>query len=100
MPFVSFFHQICNAPFKYNFIFLFLQALMGVFLRINSPAFVDDLPVNDTEWELRNYDQGYIDELYEQLSSNCFIAAGLYVGTLTVSAIMWKVNQRANYNMS
>lgn len=73
---------------------------MGVFLRVNSPAFVEDLPINETKWEEENFSGAYIDEIYAQLSTNCFIAAGMYVGTLVISVIMWKVNQRANYNMS
>ena len=73
---------------------------MGVFLRVNSPAFVEDLPINETKWE-KEFDlrPDYIDGLYAQLSTNCFIAAGMYVGTLIISVIMWKINQRANYNM-
>lgn len=73
---------------------------MGIFLRVNSPAFVEDLPIDEKKWEEANHSAEYIDGLYAQLSTNCFIASGMYVGTLVISVVMWKVNQRANYNMS
>ena len=73
---------------------------MGIFLRVNSPAFVEDLPINEEEWEKEHLSSEYIDGLYAQMSTNCFIASAMYVGTLVVSVVMWKVNQRASYNMS
>lgn len=74
--------------------------LMGIFLRIKAPAFVEDLPIVEEDWEHEGLSAEYIDRLFEQLSTNCFIASGMYVATLVLSVVMWKVNQRASYNMS
>ena len=43
-----------------------MLALMGVFLRVRSPAFVEDLPIDEEEWMKRNYDPEYIVEIYNQ----------------------------------
>lgn len=47
--------------------------------------------------ELKN---AYLDDLYNQASTNCFIAAAIYVGTFTLSLILWKINMRSNYSTS
>lgn len=73
--------------------------LMGVFFKVRSPAFVEDLPIDEAEWEHQDYSQEYITNIYDQVSNNCFIAAGLYVGTLVLSAVMWKVNMKKNYQV-
>lgn len=79
-----------------------MLALMGVFMRLGSPAFIEDLPINETAWAATKpkHSMEYVDGIYEQVSNNCFIASGMYAVTLIISAIMWKVNQRNNYNMS
>ena len=76
-----------------------MLALMGIFLRIRSPAFVEDLPIDEVKWAADNYSPEYITNVYNQVSTNCFIAAGMYVGTLVISAVMWKVNMKQNYQV-
>lgn len=70
---------------------------MGVFLRIHSPAFMEDLPVDESAWEQDGFSESYIHGIYDQASTNCFIAAGLYVGVFVLSFIMWRINSRNNY---
>ena len=73
---------------------------MGVFLRIHSPAFAEDLAIDETEWAAQNWDMGYVYGIYNQASTNCFIAAGLYVVLFAFSFIQHKINARNNYVMS
>ena len=73
---------------------------MGVFLRVNSPAFAEDLPIDDVEWQKEGFSMDYIDKLFNQASSNCFIAAALYIVVFGFSFIQHRINLRANYVMS
>ncbi len=80
----------------------FFQGLLGVFFRLKSPALTDDLPIKEEELEGKSIDQiyNYFDGLYDQASTNCFIAAGIYIGVFAFSFIQHKINVRANYVMS
>ena len=73
-----------------------------MFFRIKSPALTDDLPIKEDELigktEAEVYT--YFDSLYNQASTNCFIAAGIYVGVFAFSFIQHRINIRANYVMS
>jgi ribonuclease kappa len=69
--------------------------LLGVFLKIYSPAFVEDLSIDENEWQEKGED--YIKEVYTQASLNCFIAAALYVGVFVFSLIQHRLNLRATY---
>ena len=73
---------------------------MGVFFRIKAPAFAEDIPIDNVEWQNQGFDMSYIDGLYNQVSTNCFIAAGIYVGVFVFSFVQHKLNVRANYVMS
>jgi len=74
--------------------------LVGVCLRIHSPAFAEDLAINETEWKNRDYAMDYVYQMYDQASYNCFIAAALYGGLFVFSFVQHKINARANYTMS
>ncbi|ELU15414.1 hypothetical protein CAPTEDRAFT_224567 [Capitella teleta] len=77
-----------------------MLGLLGVFFRIQSPALAEDIPINKDEWAQTQYQYSYIVEKYNQNSTNCFVAAGAYVGVFAISFIMWRVNKRADYTMS
>ena len=77
-----------------------LQGLLGIFYRIRSPALVEDLPYSESKWQEEGYKYSYWEGLYEQVSNNCFIAAGLYAVTLVISFVLWRINERSNYAMS
>lgn len=77
-----------------------MLGLLGIFFRIRSPALVEDLPFNEDKWAETGYEYSYVEGLYEQVSNNCFIAAGLYAGTMVLSFVLWRINERSNYAMS
>jgi len=74
--------------------------LMGIFLRVHSPAFAEDVGIDDDTWLADNYQIEYVWGLYDQASYNCFIAAALYGGLFVFSFVQHKINARANYTMS
>lgn len=76
-----------------------MLGLLGVFFRIRSPALVEDLPIDEAKWNDLGHDYSYIEGLYNQASTNCFIAAGLYGGTFILSLVMWTINKRSDYTM-
>ncbi|XP_070566320.1 ribonuclease kappa-B-like [Ptychodera flava] len=63
--------------------------VMGICLRFNALAFIEDLTLPPPE----NYNPETLHEVYVQASTNCFIAAGIYVLFLLLS--VW---QRREYN--
>lgn len=73
---------------------------MGVFYQIKSPALFEDIPLNVTEWEEKNFDKDYIYEKYETVALNCFIASGIYVVLFFFSCCQQRMNARASYEMS
>ena len=84
---------ICDVVF-------FLQALMGVFFQIHSPALFEDIPFKEEDWQKNNYSLTYLHEQYEVSALNCFIAAGLYVLCFIFSFFQFRMNTRQNYEMS
>lgn len=76
---------------------------MGIFLMVKSPAFAEDLPFTD-QLIIDNQKNGtlssYLDDVYSQASTNCFIAGAMYVGVFAFAFIQHRLNLRANYVMS
>ncbi|CDS43222.1 ribonuclease kappa [Echinococcus multilocularis] len=64
-----------------------MLVLMGVFTRVNAVAFVDDIPIDMKEWESTKFAPSYIDEKFAMVSTNCFIAAGLYLLVLVFASL-------------
>ncbi|KAL5109264.1 Ribonuclease kappa [Taenia crassiceps] len=75
-----------------------MLVLMGVFTRVNAVAFVDDIPINMKEWEDAKFAPSYIDEKFAMVSTNCFIAAGLYLLVLVFASIQFHLNIRYGYS--
>ena len=73
---------------------------MGLFLKIGSPAFIEDLPINETAWEHEHNSMDYINKLYDQAAYNTWIAAGIYVLVLIFSFTQHRLNIRANYGIA
>lgn len=71
---------------------------MGVFTRVNAVAFVEDIPISMVEWEKANFAPAYIDEKFAMVSTNCFIAAGLYLIVLIFAAVQFHLNARHKYS--
>jgi len=72
-------------------------AFMGIFLRVHALPFVDDLPIDDAEWEARGWSIDYVNKIYDQASNNCFVACGIYVAITVFSFIQYRLNARSNY---
>ncbi|CAD5122138.1 DgyrCDS10586 [Dimorphilus gyrociliatus] len=74
-----------------------MLTLMGIFFQVQSPALVEDLPINEDLFDNAKSDgerAKHLDGLYQQASYNCFISAGMYLGVLVFSFIMFKLNER------
>ncbi|CAH8458001.1 unnamed protein product [Schistosoma bovis] len=76
---------------------ILMLLLMGVFARVNSVAFSEDIPLNETAWAASGYAPLHVEEAYVMVSNNCFIAAGIYVVLLIFSGVQYYFNKRANY---
>ncbi|XP_018496755.1 ribonuclease kappa [Galendromus occidentalis] len=66
--------------------------LLGIFLRMNSVAFAEDLEIHA---KTRSEYLIEINRKYRAASLNCWIAAGLYGVTLIVSFHQYCLNQKA-----
>ena len=66
---------------------LFQLALMGVFFFVESPALIEDLPMEEHEYLKDAYKNGgqEITGAYRQQAVNCWICAGLYALLLVFS---------------
>ena len=73
---------------QYNTMVAIWQELFGIFYQIRSPALMDDLLYSESKWQEGGYKYSYWEGLYEQVSNNCFIAAGLYAVTLVISFVL------------
>ncbi|XP_055346970.1 ribonuclease kappa-like [Paramacrobiotus metropolitanus] len=75
---------------------IFQLVLMGVFFFVRSPALVEDLPLNETQYvHFQISGQGVkIDEAYKQQAYNCWVAAVLYAGLMIFSAQQLFMNLR------
>jgi len=80
--------------------FVLLQALMGMFFKLKSPALFEDIPMKEEDWHHHNYTIEFVHEKYEEVAMNCFIAAGIYVLFFIFSFIQHRMNSRSNYEMS
>jgi len=79
---------------------LSFQGLLGVFFRVHAVALFEDLPFDEHKWAEEGFSYSYIEGLYTQTSTNCFIATGIYGALFVFSIIMWRVNKHVDYNMS
>lgn len=77
-----------------------MLGLLGVFFRIRAVGLFEDLPFDEETWKDQGFKYDYIEKLYTDTSTNCFIATGIYGGLFIFSLIMWNVNKRVDYNMS
>ena len=68
--------------------------LLGVFARIQSLALSEDLPIQQKGVELKQED---IDKMYFQMSTNCFIASGLYAVVLIFSGHQYWSNSKSTH---
>ncbi|XP_004857409.2 ribonuclease kappa [Heterocephalus glaber] len=68
--------------------------MLGIFFNVHSAVLIEDVPF--TEKDFTNGPQN-IYKLYEQVSYNCFIAAGLYLLLGGFSFCQARLNKRKEY---
>ncbi|XP_004604965.1 ribonuclease kappa [Sorex araneus] len=68
--------------------------MLGIFFNVHSAVLIEDVP--STEKDFENGPQS-IYNLYEQVSYNCFIAAGLYFLLGGFSFCQIRLNKRKEY---
>uniref|UniRef100_A0A7M5X4M1 Uncharacterized protein n=1 Tax=Clytia hemisphaerica TaxID=252671 RepID=A0A7M5X4M1_9CNID len=61
--------KLSNCCFVLSIWGMIMLAIMGILFRVQSVALIEDIPKGGTE-----------EEGFQTASTNCFIAAGLYVG--------------------
>ncbi|NXF70454.1 RNK Ribonuclease, partial [Ciccaba nigrolineata] len=73
---------------------LIFQVLLGIFFNVHSAVLIEDVPF--TEDDFKDGPER-IYRLYEQVSYNCFIAAGLYALLGGFSLCQGRLNKRKEY---
>ncbi|NWX94777.1 RNK Ribonuclease, partial [Nothoprocta ornata] len=68
--------------------------LLGIFFNVHSAVLIEDVPFTDEDFK---DGPERIYRLYEQVSYNCFIAAGLYVLLGGFSFCQVRLNKRKEY---
>uniref|UniRef100_A0A5F9CQU1 Ribonuclease K n=1 Tax=Oryctolagus cuniculus TaxID=9986 RepID=A0A5F9CQU1_RABIT len=68
--------------------------MLGIFFNVHSAVLIEDVPFTEKDFE--NGPQN-IYKLYEQVSYNCFIAAGLYLLLGGFSFCQVRLNKRKEY---
>ncbi|XP_012868881.1 PREDICTED: ribonuclease kappa [Dipodomys ordii] len=68
--------------------------MLGIFFNVHSAVLIEDVPFTEKDFE--NGPQS-IYHLYEQVSYNCFIAAGLYLLLGGFSLCQVRLNKRKEY---
>ncbi|XP_047487677.1 ribonuclease kappa-like [Penaeus chinensis] len=69
--------------------------LMAIFFYVRSPAFIEDLKIEDADHHDAQKFLEAIDTSYSTIAVNCAISAGLYVVTLAVSGWQMWVNKNS-----
>ena len=70
--------------------------MLGIFFNVHSAVLIEDVPFTEKDFE--NGPQN-IYNLYEQVSYNCFIAAGLYLLLGGFSFCQVRLNKRKEYTV-
>ncbi|XP_062993576.1 ribonuclease kappa [Elgaria multicarinata webbii] len=71
-----------------------MLVLLGIFFNVHSAVLIEDVPTTDEDFQ-GGPDKIYA--LYNQVSYNCFIAAGLYVLLGFFSFCQVRLNKRKEY---
>ncbi|XP_069502681.1 ribonuclease kappa-like [Ambystoma mexicanum] len=72
---------------------LVMLILLGIFFNMHSAVLIEDVPFTEKDFEDERPPE-IIYHLYEQVSYNCFIAAGLYVVLGTFSFCQFRLIKR------
>ncbi|KAB7497987.1 Ribonuclease kappa [Armadillidium nasatum] len=69
--------------------------LMGVFFKIRSPALIEDLHIPEEAHHNQTTYLEAMNDSYDLIGTNCFIAAALYAGTLVVCSWQFWLNLKS-----
>ncbi|XP_020822324.1 ribonuclease kappa [Phascolarctos cinereus] len=72
-----------------------MLVLLGIFFNVHSAVLIEDVPLTESDFTESGPQKIY--ELYEQVSYNCFIAAGLYLLLGGFSFCQVRLNKRKEY---
>ncbi|XP_068919281.1 ribonuclease kappa [Petaurus breviceps papuanus] len=72
-----------------------MLVLLGIFFNVHSAVLIEDVPFTESDFTESGPQKIY--ELYEQVSYNCFIAAGLYLLLGGFSFCQVRLNKRKEY---
>ena len=64
---------------------------------MKSPNLIEDISINETEWEHHDNPFDYLAKKYDQTAYNCWIAAAFYVITLILSSVTCWLNSKEVY---
>lgn len=72
---------------------------MGAAFYMKSPNLIEDIGINETEWESKTGDAvwTYLEDKYVQTAYNCWIASAFYVITLIFSSVTCYLNSKQVY---
>ncbi|XP_030043601.1 ribonuclease kappa [Microcaecilia unicolor] len=73
-----------------------MLVLLGIFFNVHSAVLIEDVPLTPADFE-DDHPPEKIYRLYEQVSYNCFIAAGIYVVLGGFSFCQVRLNKRKEY---
>ncbi|XP_041034643.1 ribonuclease kappa-A [Cetorhinus maximus] len=73
-----------------------MLALLGIFFNIHSAVLIEDVPFTEADFKDTKPPER-IHRLYEQVSYNCFIAAGIYIVLGGFSFCQIRLNKRKEY---
>ncbi|KAL8176927.1 UNVERIFIED_CONTAM: hypothetical protein K2H54_040472 [Gekko kuhli] len=72
-----------------------MLVLLGIFFNVHSAVLIEDVPATEKDFEGKGPEKIY--QLYNQVSYNCFIAAGLYILLGVFSFCQVRLNKRKEY---
>ncbi|XP_020378037.1 ribonuclease kappa-A [Stegostoma tigrinum] len=73
-----------------------MLVLLGIFFNIHSAVLIEDVPLTEEDFTTTDAPQR-IYRIYEQVSYNCFIAAGIYIVLGGFSFCQIRLNKRKEY---
>ncbi|XP_042201491.1 ribonuclease kappa-A [Callorhinchus milii] len=74
-----------------------MLVLLGIFFNVHSAVLIEDVPFTEADFEDSKTGPQRIYKLYEQVSYNCFIAAGMYFVLGGFSFCQVRLNKRREY---
>jgi len=74
-----------------------MLSLLGIFFKTHSAVLIEDVPLTEGDMNDDKNPPSTVYGLFDQVSYNCFIAAGVYVVVGAFSFCQIKLNKRKEY---